>query len=224
MKEYVSFLKTILEPELVNMFLFLSYIFDDQAIIDDKRVASLVYDAFNGLRERNAKSGYLLPNWDASTWQNKTGWERPEIPFLLESLIQLISAEKTKVYIRNNYYLGRNSACWIESSNTSEKLAELAISILQTNPQYSDLPLKSISEKIRIRAETVRNISIEDAKSYENYYEIDGNPPGSYKPLPGHIQVYGSVYKVDYVREFRVAMEQTQAILVLRKYLAQDSG
>jgi hypothetical protein len=143
----------------------------------------------------------------------------------MESLIQLISAEKTKIYVRKNYYsYATNSACWIESSNASEKLAEVAISILQTNPQYSDLPLKSISEKIRIRAETVRNISIEDAKSYENYYEVDGNPRGSYKPTPGRIQVPTSAAKgiVNYVREFRVAMEQTQAILVLRRYLTQD--
>ena len=216
--EYESFIEKMIDFAQVRVFVFLSCIFKET--LDKENIFYNYYFSpidfvFNLLSERNGVSDIQRSN-------HKPLWNYAGIPCLLESLIQLISAEKTKYTIYNSRWGGVSCHCWQVAAEHTIKLADLAFSDLSKDSLYSDVPLQEIIQNIKGRAERVRIISEEDAKLYESFLEINGAPTGSsFSPCPGHYQVMGAAVSkhVDYIEDLKTIMNETQAILIFQKYI-----
>jgi hypothetical protein len=216
-----KFLLTILpanDSGFVYVFQFLALVFDDNRLPrENDSFFSQISHVFNFLY--NNRNNSL--NADRETLHKN--WETPGVPSLLESLVLLISAEKTKIFVKNSAYYPADGECWIIAAKDAERLADEGFLALKSETLYFDISLESIVEKIRMRARNVQRITKDEAYRFENYRVIDGGGPGGgFKPKPGHCQIMLSAVsgggEVNYIQEFRNIIEETQSAQIFRRY------
>jgi hypothetical protein len=215
-RNMVYFIERFLDKGYVRLFAFLCCILDEKQY-DGKSVGSLfspIYSIFSTLYQRNGVIG--------EGYSHKPSWE-PGIPCLLEALIQLISAEKTKYKVNNNRWPSIGSNCWQVAAEHAIELVDLAVPDLAQNPLYAGIQLDEIATFIKKRAADIRILSDVDAKNYTNYREVNGDPPGSFKPTPGHCQVLAAAAskQVNFVQELRTFSQESGAALVFKVFLGQ---
>jgi hypothetical protein len=212
-KKNAEFLEEFVDKGLVRLFVFVNCILDEKQL-SDNFFGPIDY-IFSILSDRNGVS--CAPKWD-----RKPAWPLPGIPCLLESLIQLISAEKTKYSVYKNRWPSVSGFCWHTASDHAQKLLDIALKDLSNTPLYADISLYELAKVIRNRAQAVGNISDAEAKQCFNYMEVNGDPPGSFKPMPGHCQVLIAAAKkhVNFIKELKILMEVTGGHEMFRRYLS----
>lgn len=148
-------------------------------------------------------------------------WLQPGIPCLLDALIQLISAEKTKYEIYNNRWGGLNPDCWKMSAEFAVKLVDFAVTDLAPNPLYAGVHLDEIAKVVKNRAAPLLHLSEDDAKKLPNYFRVRGDPEGSYSPQPGHAPVLmaAASKEVNFVKEVRTLSQESGAIVVFKLFI-----
>lgn len=210
-RKETTFLEKFVDKGLVRLFTFLCCVLDDEQHTDD--FFSPIHSIFDTLSDRNRVS--CEPKWD-----NKPLWSHPGIPCLLESLIQLLSAEKTKYKVFNNRWTV-SGYCWQTAGSHAQQLADIAFSDLSNTPLYADMPIGKVASAIKDRAQVVCDMSDDEAKKSANYQEVDGNPTGGFKPMPGRCQVFFAAVKkqVNFVGDLKVLMNETGGLHIFRRYL-----
>jgi hypothetical protein len=211
-----NFIGKFVDKDLVKLFVFLNRVLSDEKRKDEKSKVEFfapINMVFNTLSAKNRVS------CETSGRGDKPYWSHPGIPCLLESLIQLLSAEKTKyTVVRNRWYDGPD--CWKVAGSHAQKLANLAFIDLSNTPQYADLSIGKVVKDIKYRARVVCAISSDEAKKLPNYREVNGRP-GGFSPMPGHCQVpMAAVLKeVDFVSELKILMIEINGLQIFQRYL-----
>jgi hypothetical protein len=216
----VSMLTRFIDVRLVRLFAYLTSALDDKPC--DVNVHEKIAYIFETLSKNNQVSDPYMSVTHYPAYKAAPLWSHPGIPCLLEALIQLISAEKTKYVFYNNQWYAPD-CCWEISGAHAKRLVSIAGADLSNISEYKDIPLAKIFKIISDRADAVRNISEDQAKDCANYRKLDGNPPGGYKPLPGSCNIGVSALDeadhVDYIFELKLLMQESGAIEVFRRYL-----
>lgn len=215
-KGFIRLLEKSIDRGHLKVISFLSGLLSD-AMKDDNFPWAWTSTVFDILSDRNRVS--------CSDRDHKPIWKHPGVPCLLESLMQLVSAEKTKYLVYNNRWAGFDYRCWKEAADHAMKLADMAFPELSSDPLYADLRLEDMKTNIQSRASHAYYVSEGEAKSCENYYEINGDPVGSgWKPLPGRFQVGWAIAlkHLNFVKELKSTMNETQCTLVFERYLASQ--
>lgn len=216
----VSFLTKFIDASLVRLFAYLTSVLDDKpcAVSIHRKMAYI----FDTLSDNNKVSCSYMGSTHYPDYKAVPLWPHPGIPCLLEALIQLISAEKVKYVFKSNRWHVPD-CCWKTSGSHAKKLVSIAAADLSDKSMYKNIPLSKIFKFISDRADSVCNISEDQAKSCTNYREMIGNPPGNYKPLPGSCSVRVSALEksdsIDYILELKSIMQESGAIEVFRMYL-----
>lgn len=207
---YPRFLEAFMDKELVDLFSFLYLVVDEKQHTDN--CFGPINSIFDTLSKKNRVS--CGPQCD-----NKPLWSHPDIPCLLESLIQLISGEKTKYKVYNNHW-HNNSMCWQTAAEHAKKLVDFAIENLKSNALYTGIEVDGVAAFVKHRAQLVHNVSDEDAKKLPNYREINGDQ-GGFKPMPGHCQVLmaAASKQVNFVEELRILMKESGANAIFKRFV-----
>ncbi len=211
-KKHTDFLDKFTERGLLRLFVFLGCVLDEEQHTDD--FFGPIDSIFSTLSDMNRVSC-------SPKWENEPLWSRPGIPCLLESMIQLLSAENTKYKVKNNQWLMFNDYCWQTAGSHAQKLADIALKDLANNTLYADMSVDKVATIVIERAKVVCAISEDEAKKCANYQEVEGDPPGSFKPIPGHCQVFIAAAKkqVNFVKALNTLMKETGGILIFQRYL-----
>ncbi len=85
--------------------------------------------------------------------------------------------------------------------------------IIDFNVRKADLSLPRVVNVVKERAKVVYAVSDEEAKKLSDYQEINGDPSGGFKPLPGHCHVFLAAVskKVNFVDDLKVLMNETDS-------------
>jgi hypothetical protein len=225
--KYISFLSfisglssystndTYVMPASPYMFQLLSCILSNEAT--DAAVVMIFMRAFDTIQKWNR-----VTTLTASVEPGPL-WKKPAIPLLLESLIQLISADKSKVRITG---LGNLSGrrCWTVSAENSIKLAQSSLKELEKESYCKNLPIHEFVNNIIERAKIIVDLSEEKAKSFENYLEMPDNnyQPGGWHPWPGYAEIQSANEKkiISFAKELLLYSNQTHTDQIFQAYLS----